>query len=332
MFDSTQLVAQIAITDYKDIVEDPVFGVQDMNEFLVFLKPEIFMGDPAYQAKRIELISAKLEEYEVMVDGMVIVGGKFIEDKGIMSAHYGFINQISNGASHMVTATERAKMTELLGEDCSQFPIYGGHEALKQFADLNPQTLDTLWFTKKSLKIKGGFYFQKYTHADQDFLLVDGFHPAQLSYFTEPSHRVLLMVCHSKTSWKSLRWDLIGSTFPEKADPNSIRGLLYAQAKELGFEKVDIGCNGIHLSAGPFEALFELPNFVGKALEKDVVSDLSLVKYMQNEGISMEQIKKCMTNPTVTVDGKSKDLYGATEDVDPVDAVKMVKLINDSES
>lgn len=320
MFDPAKVVANVAKTDYKTIVQEPVFGTPGSNEFLVFLKPEIFMGDQSYHLKRVTMVASKLEEYGVSVDGMIVVSGGFIQEKGIMAKHYGFINMVSNTASQMVTEADRAKMTELLGEDCSTIAIYGGHEALKQFPDMTPTALDDFWFTKKSLKVRGGFYFQKYTHAGQDFLLVDGFHPHQIEYFTLPDRRVVLMVCHSKTEWKKLRWDMIGSTFPEKASSGSIRGELFARAAEFGYDKVDIANNGVHLSAGPFEGIAELDNFVAKALGKDIFAQLSFVKLMLAEGLTMEQIKKSITNPTIMVEGKAKDLFGSTEDMEPAAA------------
>jgi hypothetical protein len=182
MIDIQTLLDRVAKTDYKDVIEDPEIGLHpNQSEFLVFLKPEIFMGERLFQEKRVQMINDLLETHGVTIDGMLIVGGKFIEEKGIMAAHYGFINQISNHASEIVTDGERAKMTELLGEDCSQTLILGGHEALKKFTTLNPESLDTLWFTKKSLKVKGGFYFQKYTYEGVTFLLVDGFHSGHTS-------------------------------------------------------------------------------------------------------------------------------------------------------
>ncbi|MEI6326958.1 MAG: hypothetical protein WCO78_02435 [Candidatus Roizmanbacteria bacterium] len=325
MFDPAKLIEQAAKTDYKTIVQEPTVGTPQTNEFLVFLKPEIFMGDQSHQLKRVTMIENKLKEFDVSVDGTIVVSGGFILEKGIMAKHYGFINAVSSTASQMVTVADRVKMTELLGQDCSKIAIYGGHEALKQFPDMTPKKLDDFWFTKKSLKVKSGLYFQKYTYAGQDFLLVDGFHPHQLEYFTLPDRRVVLLVCHSKTEWKKLRWDMIGSTFPEKAATGSIRGELYARAREFGYEKVDIANNGVHFSVGPFEGIIELDNFLGKALGKDIFANLSFVKLMLKEGLSMDQIKKSITNPSVTIEGKEKDLYGATEDMNPLEALQVYR-------
>lgn len=116
---------------------------------------------------------------------------------------------------------------------------------------------------------------------------------------------------------------MIGSTFPEKASAGSIRGELYARAAEFGYDKVDIANNGVHLSAGPFEGIAELDNFVAKALGKDIFAQLSFVKYMLAQGLTMEQIKKSITNPTLIIEEKAKDLYGITEDMEPTAAAKV---------
>jgi hypothetical protein len=325
MFDIKTLLAQVAATEYKSIIMDPEIGLHpNQNEFLIFLKPEIFMDSPEFQEKRIEFINGKLEEFGVTVEGAMIVGGKYIEEKGLMASHYGFINQVSNTASSLVTAEDRKKMTELLGEDCTNTMVLGGHEALRKFQDMTPKALDDFWFTKKSFKIKSGMYFQKYTYAGVDFLLVDGFHPQQLAYFTEPSRRVLLLVCHSMTDWKKLRWDMIGATFPESANEGSIRRSLHDRAGEFGYAKVDIANNGIHFSVGAFEAINELANFVGKTVEKDLLMECDFAKILTSNGLDRTAIEAALKNPVITTkEGVTKDLFGLTEDLNPTAAAEL---------
>lgn len=326
MIDIQTLLGRIETADYKDILIDPEIGQHpNQSEFLIFLKPEIFMGEKSYQEKRIGLINDKLEEFDVTVDGMIAVGGRFMEEKGMMASHYGLINQMSNNASTLVTTDDRKKMTELLGENCADIPVLGGHEALKRFPSFTPESLDEFWFTKQSLKVKSGFYFQKYAYEGITFLLVDAFHPYQLHYFTQSDRRTLLLVCHSMTPWKKLRWDMIGATFPEKANPTSIRGQLYAKAADLGYTSVSIANNGVHFSVGPFEGMTELANFIGKALESDVLMQTDMAKDLIAAGVTAEQIIQITTNPLVTTaDGVAKDLWGLTEDMEPEQAVEVL--------
>lgn len=317
-----KIVSTVENTNSITVLQETKIGTENINEFLIFFKPEIFLGDKENQIKRVGIMLEMIKKYDVDIDGMIAVAGPYIEEKGIMASHYGFINQLSNNASKLITEDDKKKMSELLGESIDTLPILGGHEVLKEFPDFNPITLDNFWFTKKSIKVKGGMYFQKFNHNERDFILVDGFHPAQLAYFTNIHHKVLLLIGHSKTDWKILRGDLIGSTFPEKADPSSIRGILYTKSNELGLGKVDIAANGIHLSAGPFEGMSEIANFVGKSLNKDLLMETTTAKALVKVGLNKDQIYTISQNPTITtVDGKMKDIYGLTEDMNFTEAI-----------
>lgn len=325
MLDARSLVERVENTRTVSIIEEPRFGIKpDTNEFLIFLKPEMFSSsDSAVNAKRVDIVLKALEQYKVEVDGIIAVNGSFIEQKEIMAAHYGLINRLSRGASDTVTSKDRETMTKLLGEDCSTIEVLGGHEAMKAFPDLTPKALDTFWFTKQSIKVQSGFYFNKYERGGRVFLLINGFHPFQLSYFTNPDHHVLLLVCHSKTDWKILRWDMIGNTYPEKAASTSIRGTICHQAEGLCFVRVDIAYNGVHFSVGPFEGVIELNNFVGKVLGREIGMETSFAKHLLKQGVKEKDIRDSFSNPTINVDGKEKDLFGATEDMNPEEALKV---------
>src|SRR5207237_880293 len=100
----------------------------------------------------------------------------YLERLGVMDRHYGYINRLSREASTMLNAEERRAIREAV-EITQDIPIEGGHEYLAQHPDGNEQSLDQLWATKKSLKIRSGFYIQRYTLDGRETVLVNGFHP-----------------------------------------------------------------------------------------------------------------------------------------------------------
>ena len=298
------------------------------NELLLFVKPEIFMVKETAQVEAaLDLVFAKLAEFGAVVSGVAVVGGKVLEEAEIMNRHYGYINRLSRFASQMVDAEDRSKIAEALGIPTLEgIAIYGGHEYLKAHPGEDCFALDTLWFTKKSLKIRSGFYVQHYTKDGEDFILVNGFHPAQLLHFTDPTHRIVLVLVHSDTPWATLRNEMVGATFPEKAVPHSIRGTLYAHAEDYGLGTVSIANNGVHLSAGPFEGLFEINNFFGKILDLDIEKQPPLLlKKMLAAGLPMQTALKALENPIVSETPKPTDLFTATEDVDSDAAVALWK-------
>ena len=306
------------------------------NELLLFVKPEIFMvKDVAQVEAALDLVFTKLAEFGAVVSGVAVVGGKVLEEAEIMNRHYGYINRLSRFASQMVDdsaggADDRKKIAEVLGiPNLDGITIYGGHEYLKAHPGEDCFALDELWFTKKSIKIRSGFYVQRYKKDDEDFILINGFHPAQLMHFTDPTHRIVLVLIHSDTAWGTLRNEMVGATFPEKAVPHSIRGTLYAHAEDYGLGTVSIANNGVHLSAGPFEGLFEINNFFGEILDLDIKKQQPLLlKKMLAAGLSVQTALKTLENPIVSESPKPTDLFTATEDVDSDEAVALWKQAN----
>ena len=132
---------------------------------------------------------------------------------------------------------------------------------------------------------------------------------------------------HSDTAWATLRDEMIGDTFPERAVAGSIRGELHASPGRYGFDEVTIANNGVHLSAGPFEAMFEIANFFGSLLELDIASTRSrIVDAMRGAGISEGDAFEAMENPDVEDGaGETPDLFSATEHMDTGAAVALYR-------
>lgn len=340
---NTALIKTIAATapacdDFAILKPVEIGRETHRNELLLFVKPEIFMvKDSAQVEAALDLAFTKLAEFGAVVSGIAVVGGKVLEEAEIMNRHYGYINRLSRFASHMVDdprdaggAEDRQKIAGALEiPTLDGITIYGGHEYLKAHPGEDCFALDKLWFTKKSIKIKSGFYVQQYNKDGEDFILVNGFHPAQLMHFTDPAHRIVLVLIHADTPWATLRNEMVGATFPEKAVPHSIRGTLYTHAEAYGLGTVSIANNGVHLSAGPFEGLFEINNFFGKILDLDIEKQPPLLlKKMLAAGLPMQTARKALENPIVSESPKPIDLFTATEDMESDDAVALWKQAN----
>ena len=309
------------------VVQPPAIGqTQRQNELLMFIKPEILaVADQGNLANSLDLIWAKLSEFEASVAGIVLVGGQALERKESMDRHYGAINVLSKTASSGLSAADRQSVYDALAVSSADYALYGGHEFLAKHPFFTPASLDILWFTQKAEKIRSGFYVQAYEEEGEEFILVNGFHPAQLAHFTQASHRIALMLVHSDTGWATLRDEMIGDTFPERAVAGSIRGELHARPGRYGFDEVTIANNGVHLSAGPFEALFEIANFFGSLLELDIASTRPrIVDAMRGAGISVGDAFGAMENPDVDDGtGETTDLFSATEHMDADAAVAL---------
>jgi hypothetical protein len=321
-------IAQYASSSgYLKILQELEIGKEGwQNELVLFMKPELQMvSDPAYIRESALLILQKLVDYRAKVHGIAIVGGQFLANNGIMDRHYGYINLLSKQASKILSAEDRAKIAAALElPSIAGYLLYGGHEYLASHPEEDFSHLDAFWFSKKAIKIRSGFYVNLYEKNGVPFILVNGFHPSQLNHFTAADHRIVLFLVHSSTPWKVLRNDMTGNTFPEKAAPESIRGAFYADPARFGLSKVDISANGVHLSAGPFEGVFEVLNFFGSLYERAPQKPLPLLIHrLLAHGLSTEAALKVRSNPAVTLAEKTSDLFSATEDFDTDAAIDL---------
>jgi hypothetical protein len=315
------LIEKVKTANNTDIIQHPQIGHTDLqNELVFFIKPELLnVKENIKILNSLKLIEEKFKSYQVFVSGTVILSGKVLEKYEIMNRHYGFINQLSRLASSMVTQETRKQMFKVLDmKDNGEYKILGGHEFLQTYS-ANIDNLNHIWFGQGAKKLRSGFYFIADTYKGDPILLVNGFHPAQLQHFTREDHRIVLMLIHTNADWYDLKFDLVGDTFPERANPESIRGQLFANPKEYGQDEVGINTNGVHLSAGPFEAAFEVVNFFGDILSLNPQKTPPLaVRRAIEMGVDQSLALSFLDNPSI---GES-DLFSETENLNTSDAVQ----------
>lgn len=112
-------------------------------------------------------------------------------------------------------------------------------------------------------------------------------------------------------SWVDFRGQVLGPTDPIDAPPGSLRGKIAAQWVSLGLPTpCDVGDNGVHASASPFEALAERANW----LEMPIKSD-SYGRALLEAGISEATIKSWSVDPQVMYNGKKASLFDLVEDM-----------------
>lgn len=317
---SQSIITQIQSAQEAQIVQPVQVGkTEKENELVFFIKPELLeVQDENKILNSLKLIEEKFQAFNVEVDGAVIIPGATLERYEIMNRHYGFINQLSRLASTLIDAETRESMFTSLGiADASKHKILGGHEFLSHF-DTDLAHLSDVWFAQTANKLRSGFYFIEDTVNDEPILLVNGFHPSQLAHFTRSDHRIFLMLLHTDTDWYDLKFKLVGDTFPERADANSIRGMLSANPDNYGQTEVGINTNGVHLSAGPFEAAFEVVNFFGDLINLDPERTPPLViQRAIKAGHSQEKALALLKNPEV----EDSDLFSETENMNSAEAV-----------
>ncbi len=304
-------------------IENFNFRKEYENELLLFFKPEVFFPAHEYSEKIIEMTINKLSGYKVVTSGMAMLSGDFIKKHEIMDRHYGFINKLSKQAGKIVTDEEKEKIKTTLDiHNINEYKILGGHEFLSEFKNETLDSLGKIWFSKPCAKIRSGFYGLTSEVNNQKIILINGFHPAQLDHFQKSTHKIVIVLVHTNTDWKILKNNLAGNTFPEKAGRDSIRGEIFANKDYYGAETVSANFNFVHLSAGPFEALFEINNFLScipatSFKLSETLVGTALQKNKNDDSI----IQTCLSNPVIEYDNKPTDLFSFTEEQNTTEAI-----------
>ena len=91
--------------------------------------------------------------------------------------------------------------------------------------------------------------------------------------YTKPGEKIYYYLVEwdpAKLSWEDFRGKVLGATDPSTAADGSLRKTIFSQWKSLGLKsEPNVGDNGVHASASPFEALAERLNWMKATLEAD---------------------------------------------------------------
>jgi hypothetical protein len=160
----------------------------------------------------------------------------------------------------------------------------------------------------------------------EHIFVINGFYMAMREKFTKPGSQIYWYLVEwdaGKTSWEDFRGKVLGATDPSTAEPGSLRKEIFAQWKGLGLgSEPNVGDNGVHASASPFEALAERLNWMGATLEEDAFG-----KAMLDSGIPKATIMAWTKDPQVLFDGKKASLFDLLEDLDYDDCLAKAQAI-----
>jgi hypothetical protein len=300
-------------------------GIEDSpNQFLLFLKPEVMSTEDGVNVRDVlQMVNEVILGYNVTVGAIRTVSGVYLSSHRLMDAHYGVINAVSRLGLKALSSGAQKKLDEVFGDILEESTLkLGGHQFLTHFPTFSGRELAKIVDGSPVTKLAGGTYASIIVVDGEKVLVLNGFHPAQLEYYYRPSALLLLLECHTHTSWRSLRHDVAGATNPKNAAEGSIRRLLLVNKNRLGIEEIDQGRNGVHLSAGPLEGFVELRRFL-KDFKTHIdlkPNELSFGKALINVGMSDEQIASLCENPLVMLSDRLAPAFDVTEELDVTDA------------
>ncbi len=296
----------------------PTASTPSANEFVIFSKPELGRLTGADLESVWDLFAQSLTTYGVTVHQVKILTGPELDAAGAMQQHYGVINQISRlGRPALTEAAERA-LQDQFADTLEQATVLGGHQFLDRFAEFSPFSLAMLFSNASVGRLGPGTYAAPVKIDGETVIVLNGFHPRQLAFFTAGDAVCAFLHGSSETDWDVLRSKLIGSTDPAKADAGSIRGRLFADPSGFGLASVNSNFNGVHMSAGPLEGLAELGRFFGDA------QDWGFAGALAEAGASPEDIAGLVENPAIEVDGERTTAFDTTEGLNAAPAAQIL--------
>jgi len=312
---------------FEEIYSNPNLPI-GKNEFLFFIKPEITLLSTSIQLESIlNLIQDKIDSFGLNIHNIKLLSAKYLEQYNIIAQHYGVINKISTNALEGLSESAREKFKELYGKSINEVKILGGSEFLNQYKDFNAYVLDCLWQNIENKKLAGGTYCEKVKVDDELIYLVNGFHPRQLKHFTEKGRSIVVMTLSGDISWSDARSNFIGATNPSSANKGSLRREFLDRKTELGLSEVSQGVNGVHLSAGPVEALIELKRYNSNFSDKNSIKDFQNFSFGKKliDAFPDSQFEKITDNININLNGKAISVYDLTEEKNSDEAIEILK-------
>lgn len=156
--------------------------------------------------------------------------------------------------------------------------------------------------------------------------VINGFYMSMREKYTSEGASIayfLVQWDEGKLSWEDFRGSVLGATDPVTAAEGSVRNTIFKTYKDLGLSsEPNVGDNGVHASASPFEALCERLNWVKASLEED-----SFGKALLSAGISKDTIMAWTKDPQVEFEGSKQSLFDLLEDLNCSDCLKKAQKI-----
>lgn len=312
---------------FEEIYSNPTAPV-GKNEFLFFIKPEITLASDTINIEAVlELVRERINHFGLTIHNVKVLSAKYLEQYNIIAQHYGVINKIASDAKNSLSEAALEKFSAIYGKSASEVKLLGGVEFLEQYPAFNAYSLDYLWMNKENKKLAGGTYAEDIKIDSEVVYVINGFHPRQLKHFTEKGRSIVVMTLSGDLNWSDARNNFIGTTNPNTANEGSLRREFLNNQAKLGLAEVSQGVNGVHLSAGPVEALVELRRYNSDFADNSKIKafgDFSFGKALA-ANFTPDQVEKIVNNENLTVNGKTISVFDLTEEKDATEAIELLK-------
>ena len=301
-------------------------------EGVLFLKPEATDLVHGVNVEEVLLLLNKyIEEWELQVGGLSLLGAEYLKSYDIMAQHYGVLNNISRQGMNALSDSAKQQLHEIFESELTKGAVVlGAYEAMARFPEFSPPILNAIVDNVGFKKLAPGTYCSKWKYGEDILLLLNAFHPYQLEHFTARQRAIVVLAvrCHPQDSdWRTLRNEMLGVTDPEAAQQGSMRRIFLERHAELKIGTINRGYNAVHFSAGPLEGMVETIRYFNDYLNGRKV-DISMTCFGQlllDKGFDRQDIEWLMTNPPISIRGVMAPAFDHCEEIQPMDAVRQLK-------
>lgn len=296
------------------------------NEYCLFLKPELTaLGTTFSQAY--ELVQERLAAFDQHIVAAVALDATYLERHRIMSQHYGVIDTISRNPAEM-SDEARTKLASSLGDELSSYSQVGALQFLNEYPMFSAEALAIFYSNLSNIKLAGGTHCVRSNIRGRKVLLFNGFYPEQLEHYARKGASILVLAVRGKTPWREIRRTMTGPTNPQAGPPESIRGTLLRKREALGLSDVRSGRNGVHVSAGPVEAMVEISRYFSDWDLKQQIpfEGTTYGRLLHHSGFSDQDVRKFASNAKIVAGEKQTPIFDVTEEMGGVEAVRQLKV------
>lgn len=302
------------------------------NSAFVFLKPH------AVTDKTKELAKKTFEEKKITIIKEDEIKAEDIDKKQLVDKHY---YAIASKATLMKPAdlpVPKDKFKEKFGVDWDESlkagVVFNAMDACTELK-VDADEIDEMWGVCKKdgklVKFGGGFYCGEFEKDGKTIYVFNGFFMSMRKKFVAEGTSIYYYLVEWESadlSWEDFRGKVLGPTDPNDAPVDSLRGAILKDWQNLGLKVVpNIGDNGLHASASPFEALAERINWLGFRADRDHFGKLLI----QKAGVSRSLIKAWSLDPQVTYGVApmtiTGSLFDSVEDMDSDHCLAKLQMI-----
>lgn len=298
--------------------------------YVILVKPELLPR---------EQVVATLDAVEELVEarGDRVLGRRLTRADlflrlGFLAHHYPRLTRVARYGPAMLDAQASASLDRLCVET-GAVKVLDAYTALRDPRFSTPAELDHACRRAGIVKLSTGSYASAIDdpQAAGPVVVLNGFVPALEQGYRDPDRYVAAVLCGGSDDIPYLRSAVLGDLDPGAAQPGTLRALGYSLRAAAGGAPLAAGTNGIHLSAGHLEALFQQELYFGPAAA-ELTADTGFRKRLRAAGITEQALVPLRHDPNRRVLSRERSPYELTEEVDGEAACRVVaSLVTHSE-